>query len=92
MKPLISSKFVGPAKVRDLSTGLFWEVLPAFSAHEERLQLALINAPSRLAQTRNEVNALCPNRFLSPKPQPAYELWQISATPRESSDGTNSTN
>jgi hypothetical protein len=56
---VISSKFQGKATFLDTLKGVFWEVLPDSTKFSEALQRGLIGQGSRLAQTRNEVNALC---------------------------------
>jgi len=89
---MISAKFTGPALFRDTQNGVFWEVLPSPTALDDRLQESFIGHGSRVAQVRNEINALCHNRSQSPKPLPVSAASPTSATPPESSGGTSSTN
>lgn len=89
---LISSKFAGKAAFLDTLNGVFWETLPDMTAHGERLQQALVGKGSQLDKARNRINNVCLIHSACQKPQPESAGWQTSATPRESSAGTSSTN
>lgn len=54
---IISSRYVGPASVRNKTTGEFWAVEPTFSKDEERLQDRLIGHWPEVVEAFNKVRS-----------------------------------